>query len=81
MKSISNKRIQMFDGDATFRIDATSASAVIDDDGSLTLYVPDVKDNNLVPEHIQALTAMALYFSEHYDQVMNWYGSKMNYVN
>lgn len=80
MKSISNRHFNHFGEDTTFYLDHTSAATVIDDDGSMTLYFPE-RGGEEVPDHVQALTAMSIYFAEHYDEVMDWFHNQMNRAN
>lgn len=81
MKNISDRHFSQFEDQTEFVLDKNSAACVIDSDGSMTLYFPEAKEGENVPEHVQALTAMSIYFAEHYDQVMEWFKKQTGQAN
>ena len=81
MKNISDRHFSEFEDQTEFVLDKNSAACVIDSDGSMTLYFPGAADNDNVPEHVQALTAMSLYFAEHFDEVMGWWAKQTSQAN
>lgn len=62
------------------RLDDDTAALVIRLNGDTQMYLPGLgEENENVPSHSLAISALAMYWSEHHEEIMDWFQGRMRH--